>query len=78
MNNFVTQTLFNQLQLQLRAKNPKGFQTFQDFMNSGGNPETFAMQVLGNFSPEQRQELLKQAKSYGCPDSILSQIQNMK
>ena len=78
MNNFVTQTLFNNLQSQFRAKNPKGFQTFQDFMNSGGNPETFAMQVLRNFSPEQRQELLSQAKFYGCPDSILSQIQNMK
>lgn len=78
MNNFLTQTLFNKLQSQFRAKNPAGFQTFQQLMNSGGNPQSFAMQILGNFSPEQRQELLNQAKSYGCPDSILNQIQNMK
>jgi hypothetical protein len=35
-------------------------------------------QLMGNMSNEQKGALLKQAKSYGCPDSILSQLQNMK
>lgn len=74
MNNPIVQTVLTQLQF----KNPKGFQAIQQFMNSGGNPQSFVMQMMGNFSPEQKEELFKQAKSYGCPDDILSKLQNMK
>jgi len=47
-------------------------------MRNNGNPEAMLKQVLGNATPEQRQNLLKQAKGYGVPDNILSKIQNMK
>ena len=33
---------------------------------------------MGNANPEQKQALIQQAKSYGVPENILSQIQNMK
>lgn len=47
-------------------------------MRSNGNPMAFAKQIMSNASPEQRQNLLNQAKGYGVPDNILSQLQNMK
>lgn len=50
----------------------------QQAMNSGGNPQAMLQQMMSNATPEQRQSLLTQAKSYGIPDNILSQIQNMK
>ena len=47
-------------------------------MQNNGNPNELLKQVVGNMSGDQKQNLLKQAKSYGCPDSILSQLQNTK
>jgi len=47
-------------------------------MKSNSNPQELLQQILGNATPEQRQGLLEKAKNYGCPDSILSKIQNMK
>lgn len=47
-------------------------------MQSNGNPQAIIQQMMGNATPEQRQGLIKQAKQYGVPDNILSQIQNMK
>lgn len=47
-------------------------------MRNNGDPSAMVKQMMSNASSEQRQSLLKQAKSYGCPDSILSQLQNMK
>lgn len=47
-------------------------------MQNNGNPEAMLNQMMNNISPEQKQSLLTQAKSYGVPDNILSKIQNMK
>lgn len=47
-------------------------------MQSNGNPKSILQQILGNVTPEQKQNLLNQAKNYGMPENILSQIQNMK
>jgi hypothetical protein len=47
-------------------------------MRSNGNPQAMLQQIMSNATPEQKQSLLNQAKQYGCPSNILSQIQNMK
>jgi hypothetical protein len=47
-------------------------------MQSKSNPQGLVKQIMGNVSPEQKQSLLNQMKQYGCPDDILSQLQNMK
>jgi len=62
---------------QLQRKNPQGFQTIQSLMSKGEDPASMVKQVMQNITPEQRQNILVQAKSYGAPDSILSQIQNL-
>lgn len=35
-------------------------------------------QMLGNTTPEQKENLFKQCKQYGVPENILTQLQNMK
>ena len=72
--NVLIQTLMNQLQ----TKNPQGYQTINTLMRNNSDPQQMIQQVMGNMSPEQRENVLKQAKGYGVPDNILSQIQNMK
>lgn len=74
MNNPIFQSLMNQLS----SKSPQGYQIINTMMQNGGNPQAFLKQILGKASPEQMQGLLNQAKSFGCPDDVLKQIQNMK
>ena len=47
-------------------------------MQNNGNPKSMIQQIMSNATPEQKEILLKEAKGYGCPENILSQIQNMK
>lgn len=57
---------------------PQNFQVVNNLMQNKANPQDLVNQIMGNISPEQKQELLSRAKQYGCPENILSQIQNMK
>jgi len=72
--NFLIQSLMRQLQ----TKSPQGYQTINTLIQNNGNPQALLQQVMGNKTPEQKENLIKQAKQYGCPDNILSQVQNMK
>ena len=47
-------------------------------MRNNGNPEALLQQIMGKATPEQKQDLFKQAKNYGVPNEVLSKIQNMK
>jgi hypothetical protein len=62
---------------QIQTKNPKGFQQISQAMRSNGNPQDLLRQYMSNSSPEQIQHVLQQAKRYGVPDNILSQMQNL-
>ena len=62
----------------LKTKNPQNFQTVNALMQNNGNPQALLQQVLSGINSEQKQAILNQAKQFGCPDSILSQIQNIK
>ena len=50
----------------------------QNLMQNNGNPQTMLQQILKNSTPEQKENLFKQAKNYGVPDNVISQIQKMK
>ena len=62
----------------MKVKMPKNFQIAQNLMQNKNNPQDLVNQIFGSISPEQKQSLLNQMKQYGCPDNILSQLQNMK
>ena len=47
-------------------------------MQNKNNPQDLVNQIMGNMSPEQKQGLLNQMKSYGMPEHLLSKLQNMK
>lgn len=50
----------------------------QNLMQSNGNPQAMLQQIMSSATPDQKQNLLKQAKNYGVPSNVLAQIQNMK
>lgn len=62
----------------MKVKMPKNFQVAQNLMQSNGNPQGLVRQVMGNMSQEQKQNILNQMKQYGCPNELLSKLQNMK
>lgn len=62
----------------MKVKLPQNFQVAQNLMQNKNNPQDLVNQIMGNISPEQKQNLLNQMKQYGCPDNILSKLQNMK
>ena len=47
-------------------------------MQNNTNPQQILQQMIGNATPEQKQNLLNQCKNYGVPSEILAKIQNMK
>lgn len=62
----------------MKVKMPQNFQTINALMQNKNNPQDLVNQIMGNITPEQKQNLLNQCKSYGMPENILSQLQNMK
>ena len=62
----------------LQTVNPQGYQFANQLMQNNGNPEGALKQMLEKLSPEQKQNILNQARSYGAPNDVLSKIQNMK
>ena len=62
----------------MKVKMPKNFQVAQNLMQNNGNPQDLVNQIMSNISPEQKQNLLNQMKQYGCPNELLSKLQNMK
>lgn len=72
--NSIKQNLLTNLQ----SKNPQGYQFANYLMQNGGNIDPIIRQMLSKITPEQKQQILNQAKGYGCPDKFLSQLQNMK
>ena len=59
-------------------KSPQNYKLISEAMQNNGNPQALVQQMMGSMSNEQKGALLKQAKGYGCPEEILSQLQNMK
>jgi hypothetical protein len=74
MNNPILNMAMNMLQ----NKNPQAFNMVSQAMRAGSNPQDMLKQIIGGKNTEQIQQVLSQAKSMGCPDEILTQIQNLK
>lgn len=70
--------IMNMLMGRLQKVNPQGYSMINQAMQNGADPNAMLKQIMSKSSPEQRQQLLNTAKSYGAPNNILSQLQNMK
>lgn len=62
----------------MKVKMPQNFQVAQNLMQNKNNPQDLVNQIMGSINPEQKQNLLNQMKQYGCPNELLSKLQNMK
>ena len=56
--------VINMLMQRLQKANPNGYNMVNQMMQSGGDPNALLKQVMGNATPEQRQQILNTAKSY--------------
>ena len=62
----------------MKVKLPQNFQVAQNLMQNKNNPQDLVNQIMGSINPEQKQNLLNQMKQYGCPNELLSKLQNMR
>ena len=66
--------LMNQLQTQLKAKNPQAFQRFQNLQKNQNDPKEIINEMIGNYKPEQINKFIQYAKGFGITDEQLSQF----
>ena len=76
MMNPISNMMMNQLQMQLKAKNPQAFQMVNQAMQNKNNPMELFKQVTSNFDDKTRNEFFNQAKQMGFSDDLLNQVQN--
>ena len=62
----------------METRLPKGFQQIRKAMQNNEDPNSILKQVMGNYTPEQKEALFKQCKNFGVPEDVLSRIQNIK
>ena len=62
----------------LQQINPQGFQKISQMMQNNVDPKGIIQQWYSKANDEQKQNLFKISKQWGCPDNVLSQIQNFK
>lgn len=68
------QLLMNQLQTQLKAKNPQVFQQFQNLQKNQNNPQEILNNMMNGYTPEQLQSFKKFANGFGISDEQLNQF----
>ena len=66
------QLLMNQLQMQMKAKNPQMFQQFQNLQKEGNDPKAIINNMIGGYKPEQINQFREFAKSFGITDEQLN------
>ena len=58
----------------MKIKNPQMYQQINQLRQSNGNPSELLKQVIGNYTPEQMNNFINQARMMGFNDSLLNQI----
>lgn len=66
------QILANQLQMQMKARNPQMFQMFQNFQKNQNDPQKLINDMIGKYKPEQVNQFIKFAKGFGITDEQLN------
>lgn len=66
--------LMNQLQNQLKAKNPQLFQQFQSLVKSKNDPNKILSDMTSKYTPEQMQQFKQFVNGFGITDEQLSKF----
>lgn len=64
--------LMNQLQTQIKAKNPNLFNQFQTLLKNQNNPKEVLNNMIGKYSPEQMQQFRTFVNGFGITDEQLN------
>ena len=67
------QILMNQLQNQIKMKNPQVFQQVQNLIKNN-NPQDVLKDITGNYTPEQTAQFKKFMNGYGVTEEQLKQF----
>ena len=70
----IAQMLMNQLQSQLKAKNPQMFQQYQNLRQNQNNPQEVLNGMISKYTPEQMQQFKKFANGFGITDEQLNKF----
>ena len=54
------------------------YQQINQLKNNNADPRALVKQIVSGSTPEKMQGILNQAKMLGVPDSVLTQVQNMR
>lgn len=54
-------------------KNPQAFQQFEELKRSNNDPQEFLNKLMGNYTPEQRQQFMKFAQNFGIKEEQLNE-----
>ena len=68
MNMMNTQHMMNPLQMllgMLQQRNPQAFNQLQQLMQSGQNPQVLLNNMMGQLTPQQKQQFENVANQYG-------------
>ena len=66
-----TQILINQLQNQLKSRNPKVYQQFMEMQKK--NPKEVLSELTNGYTPEQKQNFINYIKGFGITPEQLQQ-----
>ena len=66
-----TQILMNQLQTQLKMKNPQAFQQFQKLAKGQNDPKEIINSMIGDYKPEQIKQFTQFANGFGITNEQL-------
>ena len=67
--------LMNQLQMQLKAKNPQVFQQLQNLQKNQNDPQELISKMINNYSPEQMEAFMKYANGFGISNEQLNKLE---
>lgn len=66
--------LMNQLQTQIKAKNPQIFQQFQNLRQNQNNPKEILNNMIGKYTPEQLEQFKKFANGFGITEEQFDKL----
>ena len=67
------QILMNQLQTQLKSKNPQALKQLEELKRNNGNPQELLNNIMNKYTPEQRSQFMKYANGFGITNEQLNQ-----
>ena len=53
-------------------RNPQVYQQYQDLKKSNGNPQEMINNIVGKYTPEQRESFMKYANGFGISNEQLT------